>query len=75
MQRSGSPDEHLVDENAERPPVNLLAMATPLNDLRRQVFGCAAQRVCPPEGGGEEGEGGGEGRGGEGRGGEGRKKR
>jgi len=37
-----SPDEHFVDEDAERPPVDGFAVASALDDFRRQVLGCAA---------------------------------
>ena len=37
-------DEHLVDENAEAPPVHALAVPRPTHHLRREVLGRAAQR-------------------------------
>ena len=43
-QQNGPPDEHLVDENAECPPVDRLVVSFALNYLRRQVLGRPAQR-------------------------------
>ena len=39
------PGEHLVEEDAEGPPIDSLAVAFALDDLRREVLRCAAQ--CP----------------------------
>ena len=38
------PDKHLVDEDAERPPVDGLVVSFALYDLRRQVLRRPAQR-------------------------------
>ena len=42
-----SPNEHFVDEHAERPPVYSLVVALAEDDLWRQVLGGAAQRPRP----------------------------
>ena len=39
-------DEHLVDEDTARPPVDRLAVSLVEDDLRREVLGSTAQRPC-----------------------------
>mmetsp|Transcript_20310 Transcript_20310/g.64899 ORF Transcript_20310/g.64899 Transcript_20310/m.64899 type:complete len:256 (+) Transcript_20310:89-856(+) len=39
------PAQHLVDQNAQRPPVHRLVVARAVQDLGRQVVGRAAERV------------------------------
>jgi len=41
-----SPDKHLIDEYAKRPPVDRLVVSFALNYLRRKVLGSSAQRPC-----------------------------
>mmetsp|Transcript_4360 Transcript_4360/g.11304 ORF Transcript_4360/g.11304 Transcript_4360/m.11304 type:complete len:212 (+) Transcript_4360:158-793(+) len=38
--------QHFVDEDAERPPVHRLSVPFGLDDLGREVLGCATQRPC-----------------------------
>lgn len=38
-------DDHLIDEDAEGPPVQGMVMAGTKNHLRRQVLRCAAEGV------------------------------
>lgn len=39
--------QHLVDENAQSPPVDCTSMPTALDYLWRNVFLCSNKRVCP----------------------------
>lgn len=39
------PSKHLIDENAQRPPVSAFAVSLAQNDLWRNVFGCTTHRI------------------------------
>ena len=41
------PDEHFVDKDTERPPVDGFVVASTLDDFWRQVLGRATQRPRP----------------------------